>query len=214
MAYNLKNIHWLGHDSFRIDGETAVIYLDPWQLGESPKAADLVLITHDHHDHCSVEDVEKIQQKGTVIVTVEAAAKMLKGQIEIVKPGDTLTLKGVKIEAVPAYNLTKFRSPGVPFHPKEKAYVGFILTVGGMRIYHAGDTDVIPEMEKFEVDIGLLPVSGIYVMTADEAVEAARVIKPQVVIPMHVGRGIGAHSDAEQFKAKSPVPVEVLPFEG
>ena len=114
---------------------------------------------------------------------------------------------------MPAYNVNKFRSPGVPFHPKEAGNVGFVIAVEGQRIYHAGDTDVIPEMEAIETDIALLPVSGTYVMTAEEAVEAAALIKPKVAIPMHVGRGIGAHDDAERFKEKAPVPVEVLPIE-
>jgi L-ascorbate metabolism protein UlaG (beta-lactamase superfamily) len=212
-SYNIVNIHWLGHASFRIDASEAVIYVDPWQLGEDPRPADLILITHDHRDHCSPEDVAKIQTDETVIVTVKDSASKLDGKVEIVKPGDELTLKGVEIKAVPAYNLTKFRSPGVPFHPKAKKYVGFILNIDGQRIYHAGDTDVIPEMSAFATDIALLPVSGTYVMTADEALVAAGMIEPKAIIPMHIGRGIGSQGDAEDFKSKSPVPVEILPFE-
>jgi L-ascorbate metabolism protein UlaG (beta-lactamase superfamily) len=206
-------IHWLGHDSFRVDVKGVVIYLDPWQLDPNSRSADLILITHDHRDHCSPEDVSIIQNQDTVIVTVAAAAEKLSGKIEVVEPGSSLTIKGIKIEAVPAYNLNKFRSPGVPFHPKGKNFVGFILEVNGQRIYHAGDTDVIPEMDTFEVDIALLPVSGTYVMTVDEAVEAAELIGPQIAIPMHVGRGIGGNSDAEAFKTKSAVPVKILPLE-
>ena len=142
----IENIHWLGHDSFRIEAGDLVIYIDPWQLGHCPDA-DIILITHDHMDHCSPDDVKRIQKEHTVIVTVAAAAKKLKGEIKVVKPGDSLTVKGVQIQAVSAYNLTKFRSPGVPFHPKEAGHVGYILHVGGQRIYHAGDTDVISEME-------------------------------------------------------------------
>ena len=210
----LNKIHWLGHASFRIDGETATIYLDPWQLSGDQPQADLILITHDHHDHCSPEDVAKIQGTGTVIVTVAESVKKLKGDIRVVKPGDLLTVKGVDIQAVPAYNLTKFRSPGVTFHPKEMGFVGFIVTVDGQRIYHAGDTDIIPEMSDYQADIALLPVSGTYVMTAEEAAEAAGIIKPGVMVPMHVGRGIGSENDLETIQAISPVPVEVLEFEG
>lgn len=206
------NIHWLGHDSFRIEGDGLVIYIDPWQLEGGPKA-DLVLITHDHRDHCSPTDVAQVWKEDTVIVTVAAAAAKLTGQIEVVKPGDELTVKDIPIKAVPAYNVNKFRSPGVPFHPKESGYVGFILTVEGRRIYHAGDTDFIPEMGAIDVDVALLPVSGIYVMTADEAVEAVTIIKPQVAIPMHVGGGIGSLADAEHFEAEASVAVEVLPLE-
>jgi L-ascorbate metabolism protein UlaG (beta-lactamase superfamily) len=212
--YSVKNIHWLGHDSFRVDGESAVIYVDPWQLGENPKPADLILITHDHRDHFSPEDVAKIQSDQTIVVTVKDCVEKLTGEITVVEPGDEIEIGTVTIQALPAYNVNKFRSPGVPFHPKEKNYVGFIVTVDGQRIYHAGDTDVIPEMESFEVDIALLPVSGTYVMTADEALEAAELISPKVVIPMHIGRGIGAENMADDFKAKCALPVEVLDLEG
>ncbi len=207
----VSNIHWLGHDSFRIKGDGLVIYIDPWQIEDGPKA-DLILITHDHRDHCSPADVAKVQKEDSVIVTVAAAAAKLSGQIQVVKPGDELRVKGIPISAVPAYNVNKFRSPGVPFHPRESGYVGFVVTVEGQRIYHAGDTDCIPEMGSINADIALLPVSGTYVMTADEAVEAAAIIKPQIAIPMHIGRGIGSLTDAERFKEKASVPVEILPM--
>jgi L-ascorbate metabolism protein UlaG (beta-lactamase superfamily) len=212
-SYNIEPIHWLGHASFRINSKDTVIYLDPWQLGDDPAPADLILITHEHRDHCSPEDVAKIQTPDTTIVTIKACADSLEGDIMIVEPGERVTIKDVDIEVVPAYNLTKFRSPGVPFHPKEKKYVGYILTVDRQRVYHAGDTDIIPEMGTYKTDIALLPVSGIYVMTADEALEAAEIIQPKVIIPMHIGRGIGSQEDAEAFKAKSTLPVEILPFE-
>jgi L-ascorbate metabolism protein UlaG (beta-lactamase superfamily) len=207
-----KNIHWLGHDSFRFEEGGMQIYIDPYQLSEAPPA-DIILISHDHFDHCSPEDVAKIQKEDTTIVTIAEAAKKLHGKIEIVKPGDQLTIKGVPIEAVPAYNLTKFRSPGNPFHPKDAGHVGFIVTLGGLRVYHTGDSDVIPEMKSFSVDVALLPVSGTYVMTAEEAVEAARILKPRLAIPMHVGRGIGAPEMSEQFQQAAQVPVEILPLE-
>ena len=179
---------------------------------EGGPEADIILITHDHDDHCSSEDVAKIQKDETVIVTIEAAAQKLEGQIEIVKPGDTLKVKDVSIETVPAYNLTKFRSPGVPYHPKEAEHVGFVITLDGQRIYHTGDADVIPEMESIKTDIALLPVSGTYVMTAEEAVEAAGIIQPKVAIPMHIGRGIGSMDAAEEFRNACPVPVVILPI--
>ncbi len=146
-------------------------------------------------------------------MTVAAAAAKLSGQIKVIQPGNELTVKGIPISAVPAYNVNKFRSPGVPFHPQESGYVGFVLTVEGQRIYHAGDTDSISEIGSIDADIALLPVSGTYVMTADEALEAVKVIKPQVAIPMHIGRGIGSLADAEHFKEKASVPVEILPLE-
>ena len=206
------NIHWLGHDSFRIDGEGVVIYIDPYRLKEGPKA-DLILITHDHSDHASMADVALIQKQDTIIVTIEAAAKKLSGQIKTVQPGEELTVKGIAIKTVPAYNLTKFRSPGVPFHPKDAGHVGYLITVNGITIYHTGDSDFIPEMKGLKPDVALLPVSGTYVMTAEEAVEAATAIQPKVAIPMHVGEGIGSLADAERFREKAPVPVDLKPIE-
>lgn len=205
-------IHWLGHDSFRIDGDGIVIYIDPYKIKDGPKP-DLILITHDHKDHASPEDVAKIQHSETTIVTASAAAAKFQGRIQTVKPGDKLNIKGISIEAVPAYNTNKFRSPGVPFHPQESGYVGYILTVNGIRIYHAGDTDAIPEMKSVHCDVALLPVSGIYVMTAEEAATAAAMIHTKIVIPMHVGKGIGSLEDAERLKTISSVPVTILPME-
>jgi L-ascorbate metabolism protein UlaG (beta-lactamase superfamily) len=210
---SLKNIHWLGHSSFRIDDIGTQIYIDPWQLEEGSKPADLILITHDHRDHCSPEDVAKIQNQETIIVTVDECESKLDGDVRLIQPGDSTTIKGVAISAVPAYNIDKFRSPGVPFHPKEKNYVGFIIILENLIIYHAGDTDFIPEMELVNADVALLPVSGKYVMTANEALEAAKIISPKVIVPMHIGRGIGSQDDAQYLKSKSTIPVRILPVE-
>ncbi len=193
----VSKLHWLGHDSFRLDGPP-VIYFDPWKLHGQQVPADLVLISHDHHDHCSPDDVKKVRGPKTVVVANSSAAAKLPGA-RAVKPGDRLTVAGVEIEAVPAYNLTKFRSPGVPFHPRDAGHVGYIVTVGGVRLYFAGDTDQIPEMAGIACDVALLPVSGIYVMTAEEAAAAARTINPQIVVPMHYGAGIGTESDGQHF---------------
>ncbi len=207
----LERIHWLGHDAFRIDGPPT-IYFDPYKLAKKNPKADVILITHDHHDHCSPEDVAKIQKDDTTIVTVAAAAdKLGGGDIQVVAPGDEITVRGVRVKAVPAYNVNKFRRPGVPFHPKESGYVGFVVTMDDRRIYHAGDTDHIPEMAELgEIDIALLPVSGTYVMTVDEAVEATDTIQPNAVIPMHVGRGIGSLEDLDAFKDKATAEVVIL----
>jgi len=205
-------IHWLGHDCFRIEWEGVTIYIDPYRIKDGPPA-DLILITHDHFDHCSPEDIARIQKADTTFVTVASAAANLKGQVEIVKPGDDITLKGVHIHAVPSYNTNKFRSPGNPFHPKEKGYVGYVLTLGERRIYHTGDSDHIPEMAGIKTDVALLPVSGIYVMTAEEAAEAAKTIQPKVAIPMHVGAGIGELEFTQTFKDLANVPVVILPLE-
>ena len=205
----VEGIHWLKHASFRIEAAGKVVYIDPWQVSGGPKA-DLILITHDHHDHCSPDDVAQLWQEGTVIVTTAAAAASLTQTCQVVAPGDVITVQGVPVRAVAAYNTNKFRSPGQVFHPKEAGNVGFVLTLGGQRIYHAGDTDVIPEMEGLEVDIALLPVSGTYVMTAVEAAQAAATIGPDIAVPMHVGRGIGELQDAERFGELAAVEVQIL----
>lgn len=204
----LGRIEWLGHDGFRITTENGqVIYIDPFKLNGSPGAADIILITHEHFDHCSPEDVALIQDKGTVIITEAKSAKKLKGQVEIMGPGDSREIDGTKIEAVPSYNI------GKKFHPQGKRWLGFIITVDGVRIYHAGDTNYIPEMKGLDVDIALLPVSGTYVMTADEAVQAALDLEPKVAVPMHYGDIVGEMADAEKFAGAlaGRVRVEILP---
>lgn len=206
-------IHWLGHDSFRIEGSGLITYIDPWQIPDGPPA-DLILITHDHYDHCSPDDVARIRTPKTVVMTVAAAAAKLPEPVRIVEVGERREVGDVVIETVPAYNINKFREPGIVFHPREAGLVGFILTVDERRIYHAGDSDLIPEMAGIVCDIALLPVSGTYVMTAAEAAEAAKLIRPKLAIPMHIGRGIGSEADARHFAEGCTVPVKILPCEG
>lgn len=204
----VSRLHWLGHDSFRLDGPP-VIYFDPWQLQGGLPEADLVLVSHEHYDHCSPDDIRKVSGPKTIVVASAGAAEKLPGA-RMVRPGDGLIAAGVEIRAVPAYNLTKFRSPGVPFHPWEQGHVGYIVTVGDVRLYHAGDTDDIPEMQSIQCDVALLPVSGTYVMTVDEAVQAARTLHPQIVVPMHYGSGIGAAHDGQRFSQAYEGTVVVL----
>ena len=203
----VKNITWLGHDGFLIKGDGKAIVIDPFQVKQC-EPADIILISHEHYDHCSPEDVKKIRKDSTVIVTEAQSAAKLSGDVRVVQPGDKLTVSGIPIEAVPSYNTNK------TFHPKERGWLGFIVTVGGVRIYHAGDTDRIPEMGSFQVDIALLPVSGTYVMTAEEAVEAARMIKPKVVIPMHYGAIVGSADDAKRFSEALQGTCEVVVLGG
>lgn len=197
-----KKIVWLGHDCFRIDGDK-IVYFDPYQISPGAKA-DLILVTHEHFDHCSPGDIAKIQKPETVIVTEKDSAKKLEGNVKVVRPGQTIDVDEIQIEAVPAYNTDK------TFHPKENGWLGFIVDMEGVRIYHAGDTDFIPEMNQFEVDIALLPVSGTYVMTAVDAIEAALAIRPKLAIPMHYGAIVGGDQDAKDFKIALEGKVEVL----
>lgn len=198
----IDRITWLGHASFRIDGPKTV-YIDPWKI-RGGVSADLILITHSHYDHLSAEDVAKIQTPRTVLVATADSAKQLQGDVRVVKPGDRLTLDGVSIEVVSAYNTNK------QFHPRTNNWVGYIVELGGSRIYHPGDTDLIPEMERVRCDIALLPVSGTYVMTAQEAAQAANKIKPRFAIPMHYGDIVGSRADAEKFKELAACEVRIL----
>jgi L-ascorbate metabolism protein UlaG (beta-lactamase superfamily) len=189
----LERLCWLGHASFRIDGPPT-IYFDPWRLeGEQPQA-DVILVSHEHDDHCSPEDIERIRGPKTVIVASATAAGKLEGDVRALRPGESEVVGEVRIEAVPAYNI------GKQFHPREAQHVGFVVTIGGERVYHAGDTDRIPEMKEIDCDVALLPVGGTYTMNAEEAAQAAADIGPRVAVPMHWGAGVvGERNDAERF---------------
>jgi len=210
--YGGVKIIWLGHDGFKIKNAKTV-YVDPYEI-KGGEEADILLISHNHEDHCSPEDVKKIvSEKTTIITTAESKRKLSKTkakEILVAKPSQKILIDDVSVEMVPAYNVNKFRSPGHPFHPKENEMLGFIVTMNGVRIYHAGDTDLIPEMERFNVDVACLPVSGTYVMTAEEAVESTRHIKLKVAIPMHYGSIVGDDRDAERFKTLASCEVRVL----
>jgi L-ascorbate metabolism protein UlaG (beta-lactamase superfamily) len=189
----LETLHWLGHDGFRVDGPP-VIYIDPFRLGRELPAADLLLITHEHSDHLSPEDIAKVRTPTTRVIGPADVAAKLDG-VETIAAGETITVAGVQVRALPAYNVNK------QFHPRASGKLGYLVTVGGVTYYHAGDTDLIPEMAGLAPGVALLPVSGTYVMTADEAADAARRIRPKVAVPMHYGSIIGSPADAERFAA-------------
>jgi L-ascorbate metabolism protein UlaG (beta-lactamase superfamily) len=211
--YHGLKITWLGHDSFRIkNGKTIII--DPFKISPISDKADVLLISHEHFDHLSPDDIKKVVNENTTIVTIPAVKKELSSlkvkEVKAAKPGDRVKIGDVTIELVPAYNLNKFREPGKVFHPKEEGKAGFIIEMRGVRIYHAGDTDVIPEMKGLKPDIALLPVSGTYVMTPEEAAQAARMIEPKIVIPMHYGKIVGSEQDAHKFKQLVTFEVQIL----
>ena len=190
---NITNkIHRLGHAAFRFDLEKR-IYIDPYQLtGNLPKA-DIIICTHSHFDHCSPEDIAKIKDENTTLVVTEDALSKISGNIQTIAPGESLDFGNIKIEAVPAYNINK------SFHPKENGWIGVIVDDGNIRIYHTGDSDVIPEMKSISADVWLVPVSGTYVMSAKEAAKIINDVKPQVAVPMHYGAIVGSESDAKRF---------------
>jgi L-ascorbate metabolism protein UlaG (beta-lactamase superfamily) len=193
----------IAHDTFKIAG-SKVIYTDPYQVTK-PDEADIVLLSHEHYDHLSLEDLKKVIFPGTTIVASHLCKEALK-DVKVkdkffLDPGGKHTVGKVEIEAVPAYNINKFREPGHPFHPKEAKGLGFIIKMDGTSVYYAGDTDHIPEMKSFKCDIALLPVSGTYVMTAEEAAAAAADIQPAIAVPMHYASIVGSQTDAQRFKS-------------
>ncbi len=190
-------MRWFGHDGFRIEGHPT-IYLDPWKLEGDHPPADLLLITHDHFDHCSLEDIARVKGPDTVVMGPAAVAEQVPGA-RTVEREHSLKVAGVGIHVVPAYNIDKFKAPGEPFHPEGAGHVGYVLTIDGVRVYFAGDTDLIPEMSTISCDVAMLPVSGTYVMTVEEAVQAAEQLKPRVVVPMHYGLDIGSPDDGKRF---------------
>jgi L-ascorbate metabolism protein UlaG (beta-lactamase superfamily) len=186
-------IDWLGHASVRIVTEGVTLYIDPYQI-ESTQKADIILITHGHYDHLSLDDIRKVIGEDTVVVS--PPANDAPGQRLYMQAGDRITVRGIEIQAVAAYNIDK------KFHPRSDGGVGYVVSAEGEHIYHAGDTDLIDEMAGITPTIALLPVSGTYVMTADEAAEAARRLSPKRVIPIHYGAGVaGTVADAERLAA-------------
>jgi L-ascorbate metabolism protein UlaG (beta-lactamase superfamily) len=178
------SVKLLGHASFKMNIGDKVVYVDPYE-GEYAEKADLVLITHSHSDHCDESKIGKIRKRDTVFVAPADCASKVGKAVKTLRPGETLSVGDIKVQAVEAYNIKRFRSPGNPFHPKGLG-VGYLVTVAGKTIYHAGDTDFILEMKSLHgIYLALLPVGGTYTMDCPEAAEAAFAIGPDYVIPMH-----------------------------
>ncbi|MEK6820321.1 MAG: MBL fold metallo-hydrolase [Nanoarchaeota archaeon] len=192
------NLEWKGHSGFLINNEKTV-YIDPYKLSAGAEKADIILITHGHYDHCSIEDLQRIVKDGTVVVCpADCQSKLTKLRekinIKVIEVGGEMEIEGIRIRAVPSYNIRK------EFHSRAEYWNGYIVDISGLRIYHAGDTDLIPEMSSMNrIDIALLPVGGTYTMTAEEAAKAAFMIKPKIAIPMHYGDVVGTREDAERF---------------
>lgn len=201
-------ITWFGHAAIMIEDQI-VIYIDPFQLPEGAPKADLILVTHDHYDHFSEADISKITKPETKVVSIEKVTNSLKQKIKnlvTVKPGDTLSVGNIRIEAVAAYNIDK------QYHPREKGYVGFVIRTKTRSLYHAGDTDLIPEMKNIKTDVAFLPVGGKYTMNAIQAANAAKQIYPKLAIPIHYGSIVGSNSDAESFEAILRADRKVIPL--
>jgi len=193
-------ITWLGHASVMLAHDALTVYIDPWKLSASLPKADLILITHEHYDHFSAPDIERLRQDRARIIAPFDHPLVT----DRMGPLDTLTVGQVGIEAVPAYNIS------TQFHPRGNNWVGYIVTLAGKRIYHTGDTDRIPEMKGIAPDVALLPVGGTYTMDAPEACRAALDIGPRFVIPIHYGDIVGNRQDALNVRAGCMIPVEIL----
>jgi L-ascorbate metabolism protein UlaG (beta-lactamase superfamily) len=201
--YHGIKIRWFGHDTFTLE-KGITICIDPYKLSKTI-SADIVLISHNHFDHLSLTDLEKVSSENTIIVTANECLPQIlnissKDKIGIA-PGEEKTINNIIIKAISAYNIDKINpDTKKPFHPKEDNKVGFIITIQGVSIYHTGDSDLISEMTDLKPDILLVPVSGTYVMTAKEAAHAIEKIKPKIAIPMHYGTIVGSEKDAKEFK--------------
>lgn len=202
----------LGHASFQIKTRDKTIYIDLKKYGKTvatTEKADLILVTHRHGDHCDVGKINKLRKEDATIIAPKQLSSKIPGKVMTLKPGEETETKGITVKAVEAYNTKRFRSPGKPWHPKGYG-VGYLVTVEGKTVYHAGDTDFIPEMRKLgHVDVALLPTGDKYTMDNIDAAEAAAVINPGIAIPMHKW-----DTDPQQFKekteAKSNVKVVLL----
>ncbi|MEM3091267.1 MAG: MBL fold metallo-hydrolase [Candidatus Pacearchaeota archaeon] len=204
MKINGIELKWLGHAGFQIKNKK-ILYIDPYNIKDGLEPADIILITHSHYDHCSFADIGKIVKEGTkIVVTPDCQSKITKFdvaiKIELIEPEQEIDFGDIKIYAFPSYNIDKH------FHPKEECWVGYVIKIDDTIIYHAGDTDIIPEMQKLtgykqpkKEFIALLPIGGRFTMSVEEAVEAAKLIKPTLAIPMHWGSIIGTDSDAKEF---------------
>ncbi len=195
----LENIQVLCHSSIKIN-EGKVIYFDPFKINKQYNDADIIFITHDHYDHYSEEDIDKVIKPDTTIVIPEGMqVKLLKkgvknSNIITVEPEKTYVVEGLKFETIPAYNVNK------AFHPKDNGWVGYILEIDGIRYYIAGDTDITEENKRVKCDIAFVPVGGTYTMDFKEAAELVNEIKPKVAVPIHYGSIVGTNEDAINFQ--------------
>jgi L-ascorbate metabolism protein UlaG (beta-lactamase superfamily) len=209
----LEGFTWFRQSAYRYQDDGLVLYIDPWEA-EGPEA-DVILITHAHADHYQPDEIERLRGDGTQLVAPHDIARELSGEVTPVAPGDSVEVAGVRIQAVPAYNIAEER---LEAHPKANNWVGYVLTLGDRTYYHAGDTDHVPELDSVRANVSFLPIGGTYTMEAEEAGGLARAIGPDLAVPMHYGVVVGSPADADRFaEAAKPVTVRTMdpvrPFE-
>ncbi|RLI87244.1 MAG: MBL fold metallo-hydrolase [Archaeoglobales archaeon] len=200
LKYGGVEITYLKHAGFKIKG-SVTIYIDPYEVPKGLEKADIILITHDHFDHKDIKSITNLAGDDTVVVYPKGCFVEGYKSCEL-SVGETVELKGVKIETIPAYNIDK------PYH--KEGGVGYIVEIDGVRIYHAGDTDRIPEMKNVKVDVALLPIGGTYTMDVKEAVEAAKDIQAKYYVPMHYGAIPGTEADPREFKVEGAIILKPL----
>lgn len=205
-------VKWLGHSSFQIRTLGKIIYIDLKKYGkvvETSEKADVILVTHNHGDHCSPPKIQSLRKKDTLIIAPKNCTSRISGNVKSIKPGEEIVADGISIEAVEAYNINRFKPSGKPWHPKGYG-MGYLIKAEGKMIYHAGDTDFIPDMRRLKnIDLALLPTGDKYTMDNTEAADAAIAINPKIVMAMHCWE-----TDREEFKrrveARSSVKVMLL----
>lgn len=204
-TYDKATITALGHAGFVVDytEQKFSLAFDPYDVKEE-RAVDYIFVSHPHFDHCDANSIRKMLGPNTKIIAPQSCANELESfgaAVELIDDETKRESKSFKYWPIPAYNIDKFRTPSEVFHPKELGGVGWIVEVGSTRWYHAGDTDLTPEMAELKkIDVAFLPISGTFVMTLDEARQAAETLKPDVVIPMHYGKLLGSVSEAYRFQ--------------
>ena len=195
---NTANITVNTQSSIRIAG-SKILYFDPFRITDEPHDADIIFITHSHHDHLDPESIDKIARENTVFVAPSSMGQEMRkvvgdAELLLMMPESTKDLSGVSIRAVPAYNRLK------PFHPKRYGWNGYVVSMDGVRYYVSGDTDAIRELSSITCDVALVPIGGTYTMTAKEAAKLVNEICPSVAIPTHYGSIVGKPEDADVFR--------------
>jgi L-ascorbate metabolism protein UlaG (beta-lactamase superfamily) len=203
----IENIKWLGYSSFVIEGPP-LIYIDPWRVVRKAFHPDVILVSHDHYDHCSPADINKLRGPDTRIIGSESVAQQIDG-CQIIRPWQSITVDRAGIKAVPAY------SPDDMRHPVEAGGIGFVISLNLYDIYYAGDTQIIPEMAHIQPDIAILPIDGNGTLNVSDAVEVVRMIEPHWVIPANWGTGADGASvvDAKDFREAVGDMAEVILLE-